>query len=178
MSGSFTARCSTCWRMPSSTAPSEALSMSPAGRRTASSGWRSPTRGPESRQSSAGRSLSPSSGWTTPAPASRAARGLDWRWYGPLQRPTAAPSAWRRPRLGVAASCWSCLWGRSARPRLRRDCFALGKGSLACPSGTCLLCCPAWAPHWAIRKDKEKSRISWESRDPGSEGTVKTDIGD
>ena len=86
-------RCSTCWRMPSSTAPSEALSMSPAGGRTASSGWRLPTRGPEFRQNSASRSLSPSSGWTTPAPASRAARGLDWRWYEPLRRVTAAPSA-------------------------------------------------------------------------------------
>ena len=76
-------------------------------------------RAPAFRRTSAAGSLSPSSVWTMPAPASRAVPAWGLRWCRRSQRRTAARSAWRSAPQAAAGSSWSCPVRCSRRPARR-----------------------------------------------------------
>lgn len=61
-----------------------------------------------------GASSSPSSGWTSPAAASTAARDWGFRWCGRSPISTAAPFGWRKVRTRARPSQWSCRYSEAA----------------------------------------------------------------
>ncbi len=62
---------------------------------------------------------SPSSGWTSPAAASTAARDWGFLWCGRSPISTAAPFGWRKARTRARPSRWSCRQGRKTIPPAR-----------------------------------------------------------